>query len=186
MPPKTKKKEPTTSKKNEQKKKSKAIEDRTFGLKNKNRSKKVQQQISSVTKAVLNSGDRRQKAQEEQRKKVKADARMRKKADKEEQDALFGDALMAITKKKTTNQKEGKNEAIGRDAEGESNKKGTSRAMKMMFQMDAQEMEERLREDVSEWWPRGSCNFQEENREPKIRDGRLQLNSQTALVCCFI
>jgi hypothetical protein len=174
MPPKTKKKEPTTSKKNEQKKKAKSIDDRTFGLKNKNRSKKVQQQISSVTKAVLNSGDRKQRAQEEQRKKVKADARMRKKADKEEQDALFGEALMAITKKKTTNQKEGKNDAIGRDAEGETNKKGTSRAMKMMFQMDAQEMEDKLREDVSACWSSGSCKFLEENRERKIRDGRLQ------------
>ena len=40
-------------------------------------------------------------------------------------------------------------EAKGRDADDGDNKKNTSRAMKMMFQMDAQEMDEKLREDVS-------------------------------------
>ena len=50
MPP---KKEPSTSKKTEQKKKQKVLEDKTFGLKNKNKSKKVQQHIESVTKSVL-------------------------------------------------------------------------------------------------------------------------------------
>ena len=43
-------------------------------------------------------------------------------------------ALGALNKKKT-NFKEGKAEAKGRDANDE-NKKGTSRAMKMMYQMD--------------------------------------------------
>ena len=73
----------------------------------------------------------------------------RKKAQKDEQDALFGAALMAVKKKGSTNQKDGKVEAKGRDANEESNKKSTSRAMKMMYQMDAKEMEEKLREDVS-------------------------------------
>jgi hypothetical protein len=43
--------------------------------------------------------------------------------------------LGAISKKKT-NFKDGKVEAKGRDADDEGKKKGTSRAMKMMFQMD--------------------------------------------------
>ena len=68
---------------------------------------------------------------------------------KDEQDALFGEALLAVSKKKTTDKKGGKIEAKGRDADDEGNKKNTSRAMKMMFQMDAQEMNEKLREDVS-------------------------------------
>mmetsp|Transcript_675 Transcript_675/g.1198 ORF Transcript_675/g.1198 Transcript_675/m.1198 type:complete len:216 (-) Transcript_675:781-1428(-) len=62
-------------------------------------------------------------------------------------DALFGEALLAIGKKQTTNQKGGKAEAKGRDADDDANKKTTSRAMKMMYQMDAKEMEERLKED---------------------------------------
>jgi hypothetical protein len=144
MPP---KKEQGTSKKTEQKKKQKIIEDKTFGLKNKNKSKKVQQHIDSVTRNVMNSGDRRQRALEEQRKREREALKAARKAEKEEQDALFGAALLSIQKKTTTNTKEGKNEAKGRDADAES-KKGTSRAMKMMFQMDAKEMEEKLKEDV--------------------------------------
>jgi len=97
----------------------------------------------------MNSGDRRQRQLEEQRKKAKADAKMRKKAMQEEQDALFGEALLAVTKKGTTDKKGGKVEAKGRDADDDGTKKSTSRAMKMMFQMDAQEMNDRLREDVS-------------------------------------
>ena len=135
------------SKKAEQKAKQRVIEDRTFGLKNKNKSKKVQAHIQSVTKNVMNSGDRRQRQLEEQRKKQRADMKARKKAAKEEQDALFGAALLAIGNKKTTSQKAGKAEAKGRDADDDGNKKGTSRAMKMMYQMDAKEMEERLKED---------------------------------------
>eukprot|EP00980_Cylindrotheca_fusiformis_P029695 scaffold23728_cov108-Cylindrotheca_fusiformis.AAC.2 len=142
-----KKKQPEGSKKADQKKKQQVIEDRTFGLKNKNKSKKVQQKIDGVKKNVMKSGDKRQIALEEQRKKQKAEAKARRKAEKEEQDALFGAALLAIGKKKTTDQKGGKAEAKGRDADDDNAKKGTSRAMKMMFQMDAKEMEERLRED---------------------------------------
>mmetsp|Transcript_39477 Transcript_39477/g.60708 ORF Transcript_39477/g.60708 Transcript_39477/m.60708 type:complete len:276 (-) Transcript_39477:110-937(-) len=147
MPPKAKKKQDQGSKKAEQKKKQKVIEDRTFGLKNKNKSKKVQQYVEGVAKAVLNSGDRRQRQMEEQRKKHKAEAKMRKKAAEDERNALFGEALLAVKKKKTTDQKSGKMEAKGRDGNEETAKKGTSRAMKMMYQMDAQEMEQRLKED---------------------------------------
>jgi len=139
-------KQPATSKKAEQKKKAGQIEDRTFGLKNKNKSKKVQVFVKSVTNSVNNSGDRKQRQEEERRKKKKSDQKSRKKAMKEEANALFNEALGALNKKKT-NFKEGKSEAKGRDADDDGKKKGTSRAMKMMYQMDAKEMEERLKED---------------------------------------
>jgi hypothetical protein len=124
------------SKKAEQKKKNQVIEDRTFGLKNKNKSKKVQSYVQSVTTSVLNSGDRKQRQLEEQRKQQRAEQKSRKKAMEDEQNALFNEALGALNKK-STNLKEGKTEAKGRDADDEgAAKKGTSRAMKMMFQMD--------------------------------------------------
>lgn len=44
---------------------------------------------------------------------------------------MFGAALLAIGKKKTTDQKGGKAEAKGRDADNDANKKTTSRAMKV-------------------------------------------------------
>ncbi|KAL3916593.1 MAG: hypothetical protein SGARI_007928, partial [Bacillariaceae sp.] len=134
------------SKKNEQKKKQTAIDDKTFGLKNKNKSKKVQNYVQQVKNAVNNTGTTaRQRQLEEQRKQAKIASKMRKKAEKDEQNALFSEALGAL-KKKNTNFKEGKTEAKGRDADADA-KKTTSRAMKMMYQMDAKEMEERLRED---------------------------------------
>lgn len=136
---------PGTSKKADQKKKQQTIEDRTFGLKNKNKSKKVQQFVNSVKCSVINGGDRKQRQMEEQRKKQRAEAKLRQKAMKDEANALFNEALGALNKKKT-NFKEGKTEAKGRDADDET-KKTTSRAMKMMYQMDAKEMEEKLRED---------------------------------------
>ena len=148
MPPK-KKAQDAASKKALQKKKQQIVEDKTFGLKNKNKSKKVQQQIKSIEKNVMNSGDPRQKKLEEQRAKAKAERKARAKAAKAEQEALFGEALMAVSKKKTTSQKDGKIEAQGRDGNDDGGKKTTSRAMKMMYQMDAKEMEEKLREDVS-------------------------------------
>ena len=148
MPP--KKSGAEASKKTVQKKKLQVVDDKTFGLKNKNKSKKVQLQIESVKKNVMNSGDPKVRKLEEQRQKVKAEAKMRKKAQKDEQDALFNEALMAVSKKTSTSHKDGKVEAKGRDGDDdENNKKTTSRAMKMMFQMDAQEMNEKLREDVS-------------------------------------
>lgn len=67
MPPKSK---PDASKKTIQKQKQKVIEDKTFGLKNKNKSKKVQDHIKSIEKNVLNSGDPKMRRLEEQRKKL--------------------------------------------------------------------------------------------------------------------
>jgi hypothetical protein len=148
MPPK-KKSGGEVSKKTVQKKKQQAIEDKTFGLKNKNKSKKIQQFVQSVERNVMNSGDPVQRKAEEARKKAREEAKMRKKLLKDEQDALFGEALLAVQKKSTTSQSSGKIEAKGRDGDDdENNKKTTSRAMKMMYQMDAQEMNEKLREDV--------------------------------------
>ena len=139
------------SKKAVQKKKQQIVEDKTFGLKNKNKSKKVQQQVASITKNVMNSGDPKMRKLEEERAKAKAERKARAKAAKEEQEALFGAALMAVQKKSTLNKKDGKIEAQGRDAnDGADNKKNTSRAMKMMYQMDAQEMSDKLKEDVRE------------------------------------
>ena len=145
MPPKVK---DGASKKNEKKKKEKLLEDRTFGLKNKNKSKKVQQFIQGVAANVY-TVDPKQRRLEEERKKLKENAKLHKKALEEEQNALFGAALLAVQKKGAA--EKGKVEAKGRDAEDDGAKKaGTSRAMKMMFQMDAQEMDEKLKEDVSE------------------------------------
>jgi hypothetical protein len=138
---------PDASKKNVQKKKAQLVEDKTFGLKNKSKSKKVQGFVQQVERNVMNSGDPKARAQEEQRKQAKGFAKARKKAALDEQNALFGEALMAVQKKQT-NQKEGKQEATGRDGNDDNKKAGTSRAMKMMFQMDAQEMDDKLREDV--------------------------------------
>jgi len=115
-------------------------------LKNKNKSKKVQSYVKSVTNSVNNTGDRKQRQEEERRRKQKAEQKLRKKQMKDEANALFNEALGALNKKKT-NFKAGKAEAKGRDADDDGKKKGTSRAMKMMYQMDAKEMEERLKED---------------------------------------
>jgi hypothetical protein len=149
MPPK-KKSGGDVSKKTVQKKKQQAIEDKTFGLKNKNKSKKIQQFVQSVERNVMNSGDPQQRKAEEARKKAREEAKVRKKLLKDEQDALFGEALLAVQKKSSTSQSSGKIEAKGRDGDDEenANKKTTSRAMKMMYQMDAQEMNDKLREDV--------------------------------------
>ena len=84
-------KQPATSKKSEQKKKNQQIEDRTFGLKNKNKSKKVQSYVKSVANSVNNTGDRKLRAEEERRKKQKAEQKARKKAMKDEANALFNE-----------------------------------------------------------------------------------------------
>lgn len=148
MPPKTKSKKgaDATSKKNQQKRKDRIIDDKTFGLKNKNKSKKVQALIHSVQKTVHNSGDPKQRKLDEQRKMLKAGAKAKKKAQEDERNALFGEALLAV-KKKTSTKMKGDNEAKGRDHDDGEKKIGTSRAMKMMFQMDAQEMEDALTSD---------------------------------------
>jgi len=134
------------NKKAEQKKKAKIIDDKTFGLKNKNKSKKVQAYIQATTKSVMNGGDPKKRREEEERKKANAARKARKKALEEERNALFGEALLAV-KKKTTTKMKGDNEAKGRDHNETKEKGGTSRAMKMMFQMDAKEMEEALTSD---------------------------------------
>ena len=131
MPSKPKKGKEKESKKAAQKKKEKVIEDKTFGLKNKNKSKVVQAKIKSIERNVLNSGDPKIRRQEEQRKKAKADAKARKKAMEDERNALFGEALLAVQKKGKINKKNGKVEAKGRDADDDTKKSGTSRAMKM-------------------------------------------------------
>lgn len=56
MPPKKKGGQQKVSKKAEQKENQKIIEDKTFGLKNKNKSKKVQQYVKSVQQQVENRG----------------------------------------------------------------------------------------------------------------------------------
>lgn len=141
-------KQPDVSKKNVQKKKAQSIEDQTFGLKNKKNSKVVQRKVTAIEKSVVNGGDRRQNSIDAQRARQKQDNKLRKKAVEDERNALFGEALMAIKGKKAGQMSNaGKLEAKGRDADEDTKKSGTSRAMKMMFQMDAQEMEARLKED---------------------------------------
>lgn len=54
---------PKVSKKTEQKAKAKVIEDKTFGLKNKNKSKAVQKYIQAVTANVQNAGTKQAKAE---------------------------------------------------------------------------------------------------------------------------
>uniref|UniRef100_A0A6T7LTW9 ZC3H15/TMA46 family C-terminal domain-containing protein n=2 Tax=Skeletonema marinoi TaxID=267567 RepID=A0A6T7LTW9_9STRA len=150
MPSKAKKAQEKESKKAAQKKKEKLLDDKTFGLKNKNKSSKVQAYVKSTERSILNAGTDARTRQMDAQKKEQAKARKAlKKAKEAEQAALFGEALMAVSKKGPKfGAKAGKVEAKGRDGGDENEKKGgTSRAMKMMFQMDAQEMEDKLRED---------------------------------------
>ena len=153
MPPKAKKKkQEEQSKKALQKKKEKLLEDKTFGLKNKNKSAKVQSYVNSQKANIMNTGTTAlTRKLEEQKKQEKLAKKALMKAKKAEQEALFGEALMAVSKKggNKFDSKSGKVEAKGRDHDDGKEKGGTSRAMKMMFQMDAKEMEERLKEDVS-------------------------------------
>lgn len=86
-----KKQQQQQSKKAEQKKKNQQIEDRTFGLKNKNKSKKVQNYVRSVTNSVNNTGDRKLRAEEERRKRAKEEQKLRKKQMKDEANALFNE-----------------------------------------------------------------------------------------------
>jgi hypothetical protein len=149
MPPKKKKQE-EQSKKAAQKKKEKLLEEKTFGLKNKNKSSKVQQYVQSQKANIMNTGTTAlTRKLEEQKKQEKLAKKALKKAQEAEQAALFGEALLAVSKKGGDSFKSGKVEAKGRDHDDGEKKGGTSRAMKMMFQMDAKEMEEKLKEDVS-------------------------------------
>jgi hypothetical protein len=79
-----------TSKKAEQKKKEKLIEDKTFGLKNKNKSKNVQKYITEVTKQVKGGTTRQDRMKEQQL----------KKKNKEAEEALKSLFLQAIVQPK--------------------------------------------------------------------------------------
>lgn len=135
------------SKKNEGKKKNKLIEDKTFGLKNKKNSAKVQEYVQSVTRNIANSGDPKERKKQELAKMKKASQKAMKKAVLDERNALFGEALLAVKTKTSIKTKGGLIESKGRDADEPKAKGGQSKAMKMMFQMDAKEMEEALLSD---------------------------------------
>ena len=80
----------------------------------------------------------------------KASQKAMKKAVLDERNALFGEALLAVKTKTSIKTKGGLIESKGRDADEPKAKGGQSKAMKMMFQMDAKEMEEALLSDVSQ------------------------------------
>lgn len=77
MPPKG----PST--KTQAKAKAKVIEDKTFGMKNKNKSSKTQKYIASLEQAVKNGGDRKAKKVEEEAQKARE---AKKEAEKEKQE----------------------------------------------------------------------------------------------------
>ena len=91
------KKDNEPSKKTEQKAKAKIIEDKTFGLKNKNKSAKVNKYVQQVTQQVQAGGTR--KAQKEEEAKL-----LQKKLKKEEEErakkeqALLGKAVIVQPK----------------------------------------------------------------------------------------
>jgi hypothetical protein len=78
------------SKKAVKKKQEKAIEDSTFGIKNKNKSKKVQQFITRVEKSVKNSNGGAETAKA---KDLKKDAKLAKQLQEEEMRQLFNEAI---------------------------------------------------------------------------------------------
>ena len=144
MPPKKEER----SNKSVAKKKASQIEDKTFGLKNKNKSSKVASFVQSTIKSIECSGDPKERALKEAMKRARVTKRETQKAADEERDALFGAALLAVAKKTSINLKSASGDAVGRDGndDAKKDKAGAGRAMKMMYQMDAQEMDDRLRE----------------------------------------
>eukprot|EP01033_Poteriospumella_lacustris_P014816 gene14817-10595_t len=78
------------SKKAKKEKEKKAIEESTFGLKNKNKSKKVQQFISRVEKSVKHSGDGLER---ERAKELKKEAKLAKALQEEQMRLLFQEAI---------------------------------------------------------------------------------------------
>jgi len=71
-------------------KKKKAVEDKTFGLKNKNKSKKVQQYVKSVETSVALAGQKaKDRRMEELRRQQKEAEKQAKEMAKKEQEALF-------------------------------------------------------------------------------------------------
>lgn len=83
MPPKNK---PQVSDKNKAKAKAKSAEDKTFGLKNKNKSKKVQQQIHQIKSGVDGGAQAKKEAEAKRR----ADEKRAQEEAKKEAAALFG------------------------------------------------------------------------------------------------
>lgn len=89
MPP---KKGNGPSKKSVEKQKEKLVEDKTFGLKNKNKSKNVQKYIQEVTKQVKGGNTRADRLKEEEKRK--------KKDAKAQEDSLKSLFAAAITQPK--------------------------------------------------------------------------------------
>mmetsp|Transcript_3490 Transcript_3490/g.13816 ORF Transcript_3490/g.13816 Transcript_3490/m.13816 type:complete len:361 (-) Transcript_3490:121-1203(-) len=81
------------NKKSESKRQTKIIEDKTFGLKNKNKSKKVQQFINRVTKQVQHQGKQRGFKTEEERAAERKAAKQRKQQEEKELRELFAASL---------------------------------------------------------------------------------------------
>lgn len=102
MPPKQK-----TSKKAEQNKKKQVLDDKTFGLKNKNKSKKVQGFVQQVKKQVEHSGSNQGKKAGPDRRAL----RKAKEAAKAELDALLGAGLENASKK-SISAKKGATDAV--------------------------------------------------------------------------
>ncbi|KAI8903301.1 hypothetical protein EDD86DRAFT_215066 [Gorgonomyces haynaldii] len=80
-------------KKQQQKAKEKAIEDKTFGLKNKNRSTKVKQFVNQVQQNIKNSGSREEKLAQKQ-KEEKAKQKLLEEQRKKEMQELFKQAIV--------------------------------------------------------------------------------------------
>lgn len=88
------------SKKAKQEKQNKQIEDATFGLKNKNKSKKVQQFINRVEKSVKHSGGGLENTKA---KELKKEAKLAKQLEEEQMRQLFNEAIgnqYGVNKKK--------------------------------------------------------------------------------------
>ncbi|CAG8512493.1 11887_t:CDS:2 [Ambispora gerdemannii] len=85
MPP----KKNTQSTKSKDKEKQKVIEDKTFGLKNKKKSAKVQQQIKQIQTQVMAAGDRKAKKEQDAAKQAIADKKAAEQKKKEELADLF-------------------------------------------------------------------------------------------------
>ncbi|CAD2222630.1 hypothetical protein AGDE_00306 [Angomonas deanei] len=99
------------SKKAEQKRKEKVIEDKTFGLKNKNRSAKVQAYVQQVEQSVKNSNrpqDKRAQAEAEERRRAKEAKKLRE----AELAALIRDVDAGIKKKPEEQPKEAEEDFV--------------------------------------------------------------------------
>ncbi|RIB01506.1 hypothetical protein C2G38_1992815 [Gigaspora rosea] len=85
MPP----KKQQQSEKSKQKEKQKIVEDKTFGLKNKKKSAKVQQQIKQIQNQVMSAGNRKVQKEKEAEKQALADKKAAEQKKKEELAELF-------------------------------------------------------------------------------------------------